>query len=354
MFSLDLELTKSCNLNCEYCFVTDKKQQYLDFQEAIARINCAKDRAKLLNQKSINIDFTGGEPLLAFDLIKDIIEYCNNDKYYKFQYGIVTNGTLFTETVANFCRLHDVAINLSLDGNKSSHDKKRVNKNGVGSYSMIMGNLKNFIDYPAPIIVNMVISKENAKNFYEDFLHIYELGFKRIRSVLDINHKWTREELRILEEQFSQCANYYFMMNKDGQKVYWDFAEDGIERILSPRKDYFCKNGIDSFLIDVKGNFHNCSICEEDGFSIIGNMKEGVDESKLRQWRVYKRQLKKRCLECDINTFCSQCDCVFLNKKLTGDYYQVPEHYCMLTNIQYSLCEKLIERVRQYKSYRRC
>ncbi|WP_181899342.1 radical SAM protein [Lachnotalea glycerini] len=354
MFSLDLELTKSCNLNCKYCFESEKKQQYIDFEEVIARIDCAKDRAKALKQNVINIDFTGGEPLLAFNLIKSIVEYCNGTEDYKFQYGIVTNGTLFTDKIASFCGLHDVAINLSLDGNKSSHDKNRINKNGDGSYSVIMGNLKNFIDYPAPVVANMVITMENVKDFYEDFLHIYRLGFKRIRSVLDISHKWNSEELRVLEEQFLQCADYYYMQNKDGQKIYWNFAEDGIERILNPRKEYFCKNGIDSFLADVDGNLHNCSICEEDEFSIIGTVEEGINEEKIKQWRTYKRQLKEKCLDCKMQTFCAQCDCVFLNKKITGDYYCVPEHYCVLTHIQYSLCEKMIDKVRQYKNYRRC
>lgn len=355
MFNLELELTKSCNLACKYCFEQHKQKDSIGIEELIQRVDFALKRAQFLKIKDINIDFTGGEPLLQFHIIKEIIHYC--DTYcgdYQFQYGIVTNGTLFTEEVKDYCNEHDIAVNLSLDGAEQTQNRNRVLRGGTGSYQKVHENIQNFLECKAPVVVNSVISKNAIQEVYYNFLHILNLGFRRIRTVIDFMDEWNREDLKKLSEQFEKCADYYFQKNRDGFQVYWNFIEDGLEHLLNKHEHYFCGSGIVSFLIDTEGVIHNCSICEEDDFSCIGTVKEGIWEERLKEWGNYHRCLEEKCQNCDINTFCSQCDCVFLNKKISGEYHIVPEQYCQLMNIQYRLCRQMISRMKEYKNYRRC
>lgn len=348
MFTIVLELTKSCNLHCNYCFELKNSNYIISYEEAIERIDFSLKRAYFLGIKDIFIDFTGGEPLLAFDTIMDVVIALKSEKYndFSFKYGMVTNGTLFDSEKKDFLEKQEFNLAVSLDGNESSHNINRIMKNGKGSYSSIIRNLPLFINFAKPVAINMIITNNNFANFFVNFNSVLELGFKIIRTALDITSKWEKDDLELLEKELYNVADKYFEINKNGMVVYWDFIEEGMKSISNVPSNYSCGAGIISLFISVDGTIRCCGMCEKNG--IIGNINNGINEEELRKWDTYSHKLPDRCLECSIVDYCPQRSCTFINEALKNDKEKLSK-YCEWYRIRYDICNNMIRRIKEYR-----
>ncbi len=348
MFTIELEVTRKCNLMCEYCFEEKGEEKVLTIEEALRRVEFALGRAEQLGIFDIYIDFTGGEPLLALDTIKNIVYILERNKYKKFsfQYGLVTNGVLFNERVKEFLQKYNFDVTLSLDGDELSHDVNRKLKNGMGSYFLIEKNIDNLLGYNKKVAVNMVIASNNYRKFFNNFSYIINKGFKIIRTKLDINSVWSEKEMEILKKELDRAAELYFNLNKNGQIVYWDFIEEGVEAISGRVDNYFCGSGIISLYITVNGGIKCCSVCEQTG--TIGSMESGIDEEEIKKLSKYSRKLQGKCKECNISAYCPQCDCIFLNKAFSENEKKL-EKYCKWYQIRYELSRDIMEKVKNYR-----
>lgn len=148
--SITLEVTEACNLRCKYCIYSDHydySREYsnkkLDFETARAAIDFLYNH----NSKAsmIGVSFYGGEPLIAFDLIKQCLVHIKRRYSERLPdvYNITTNGTLLTQKIVDFLVLNNFRILVSLDGPLFIHDKCRVKTNGIGTYNQIYSNLIN-------------------------------------------------------------------------------------------------------------------------------------------------------------------------------------------------------------------
>lgn len=345
-FSIILEVTKRCNLACTYCYKEEMPgPKEIDFSEAVQRIDIGLRRADELNISNIHVEFTGGEPLLKFNLIKQIIDYFSMENFrnYSFVYSMVTNGTLFYDEVKKYCEDYKFALSLSLDGPEQIYNKNRILKSGSGAFSDI--KIDNFIDYDGMVTANMVISEDNYMEFYNSFKYIIERGFTRIKSVSDMHKIWTEDEIKVLEKNFRECAELYFVCNKYGQKISWSFIDDKILSIMQPMKHYFCGAGVIAWFFDVTGNIRNCNACESLEVSKLGHIQDGVDEELIKPYGHFKRQLGAECEECEIKKYCMACDCVFLNKQITGRYDTVPQPFCRFSKISYDISKHVISKM---------
>ncbi|MDD5005949.1 MAG: radical SAM protein [Candidatus Omnitrophica bacterium] len=129
--SLNLSITTRCNLDCDYCYLRGLKSEDMSLKTACTAID------KLHPDTII---FYGGEPLLKFELINDIVEYAKR-KYRIKKFMIVTNGTLFSKKIVDFMQSNDFRIIISLDGERKSHDAHRKFLNGQSSYDVIFNNI---------------------------------------------------------------------------------------------------------------------------------------------------------------------------------------------------------------------
>jgi len=348
MFTIELELTKCCNLQCNYCFEIKNSDYIISYEEAIERINFSLNKINETGTKDIYIDFTGGEPLLAFDTISKVVTSLQSEKYknYNFSFGLVSNGTLFDSEKKDFFEKYEFDLTVSLERKQSGHDINRIMKNGTGSYNSIIKNLAYFKSYTKPVAINMTITNNNFEHFSDSFISIYELGFKIIRSKLDLNSKWKNEDLELLKQEFYKVADKYFEINKDGLKVYWDFIEEGLESIINVRSSYFCGAGIISFCISVDGTVRCCGMCENNG--IIGNIKNGISKKEFEKYSSYSYKLPDRCLGCSIIDYCPQRDCIFLNEALSDDEEKLNK-YCEWYNLRYEVCSYIIRKNEEYR-----
>lgn len=149
---LILIVTENCNLRCEYCIYSDKYPKDIKYSDLKMDFDTAKlaideyfrlhsKREEYGLNKTPNISFYGGEPLLNFELIKQCVEYIKKIDSSTIFY-ITTNGTIMTDEITKFLSENNFIVTFSLDGNKENHDRNRIVINKIGTFDVIYKNIK--------------------------------------------------------------------------------------------------------------------------------------------------------------------------------------------------------------------
>jgi len=206
-FNLTLLVTEDCNLRCIYCFEPSKRPKSMPFNVAKTAIDKYLSRED--GPEVVSIDFSGGEPLLEFDLIKKVFEYCTTQGSWnkKFRMSLGTNGTVLTKEMREWFTSHPCfQISLSLDGTKEVHDYNRSN-----SYDKIIENIDFFRQYDQT--VKMTISPYTIPRLADCIVHIHELGLKPEANVVFEDIWGAPEEkaklLRIYARELDKLVDFY-------------------------------------------------------------------------------------------------------------------------------------------------
>lgn len=251
---LSLIVTEKCNLDCVYCFVVDKSDREMSEEIAFETVE------RYLNSTSpefdyVQIDFTGGEPLLCFPLISRVVEHVISGKWLKrFSFSIGTNGTLITPKIRKWADNYPcVTFALSFDGLQEAHDRNRSN-----SYKTVMSNIDFFKKWP-DAKVKMTIGPDNVDKIAASVKHIHELGLDVAANVVfeDMWGDRKNEYLKIFDEQLLELIEFYGQ-NLDLNPPY--LLNVPLEAVLFPRKKShrFCGSGRNMVAVDVEGNEYPC------------------------------------------------------------------------------------------------
>lgn len=292
-----LIITYDCNLKCTYCYEPKK-----------AHHRMTADKAKEIIRKEIEglddsysnviIQFMGGEPLLCFDLIKEVSEWIWSQDF-KVEIRNIhapTNGTILTEDMREWLiRNKDrFSLALSFDGNKLMQNKNRTMSSREIDLDFFA---KTFPD----VAVKMTLSPDTISYFYEGFKYLHDLGFNEIGPSLAIgdNIGWTKEHLTILAEQLNLIVDY-LLENPDVHKVgnldipVWDILDkDAMDRSCRVGKDIIC--------YDYNGVSYPCHI-----FSPItldsekSAMSRNIDFNEVREKTT-------SCVKCVLGKTCTRC-----------------------------------------------
>ena len=178
---ITLMLVQSCNMSCKYCYA--EEGVYND--EGKMDINTAKNSFEFLVKNSkvdeLGVILFGGEPLIAYDVIKELLEYIRRREKEigkKVHINMTTNGTLINEEVEKLFETYDVHMMISIDGDKETHDSNRYFKNKIGSYELVLEKTKKFREQ-GKLTARATISSGKQDLVYT-FRHLQELGFKSI------------------------------------------------------------------------------------------------------------------------------------------------------------------------------
>lgn len=350
---LTLEVTEACNLRCKYCVFNDNYENYrplttkqMDWDTARRGIDYAHSLVKDRDKKTFNLSFYGGEPLTNISLIRKSVEY-SRQKFdgWSLLYNLTTNLTVLDESILNFLSENNIRLTVSLDGDQSNHDAKRVFKNGKGTHSTIMENLEKI--------------RSKKPEYYEKSIsfitvHSYDLPFENLCNFYENNEYVQGKSLRFSNVN-PYDTDYYERYPWDTHKKkesLTQFKENLFEKIknkepLSPLESHFdakissslnflkfrafSKFGqtclFDSRLyLDTKGRFH---VCEKLNHTLsIGNLESGLDYEKMvNMLKNFAQLLEERCSECDIRFICSRCFAPF-----TWDgNFRIPEGFCERT-----------------------
>ena len=225
--ALCLHVAHTCNLNCEYCFASQGKYHG---DRALMSPEVGKRALDFLIENSgtrtnLEVDFFGGEPLMNWEVVKEIVRYGRElEKTHKkkFRFTLTTNGVLLDDDVIDFANKEMHNVVLSLDGRKEIHDNLRKTVNGKGSYDMIVPKFQHFIEKRGDRGYYMRGTfTHNNVDFTNDIFHMADLGFTELsmEPVVckpDDPYALTEEDLPILFDQYELLAKEMLRRDKEG------------------------------------------------------------------------------------------------------------------------------------------
>lgn len=205
-----IHTTKECNMNCTYCYEKDKTSKYT-WEEVKEYIN------KLIDNRTsdvFNIEFLGGEPLMAFDIIKNTVEYIKDTfSCIKIHYTITTNGTILTEDILQFLKQHSdiITFGASMDGNISAN-QLRLMKSGINSHDLVINNMKTLISNDISNYIHIVAHPYNVAYIKDSINHLYSLGIRNIavgivETTIDIDEHFINRYIHELNKVSDDIRN---------------------------------------------------------------------------------------------------------------------------------------------------
>jgi len=323
---LTFVVTQECNLRCKYCYMTGKNDAHkMTFQVAKDAIDFFLEyHADFFDKDYIILDFIGGEPLLEIDLIDEIVDYFkyvtfkkNHPWFSGYKINIATNGLLYSSPkVQHFIAKNkeNLSIGISIDGMKEKHDLQRVYPDGRGSYEDVEKNVRLWVKQFPHASTKVTVGHDDLKYVKDSIIHLWNLGIRDVPANVVFEDVWEEGDDQIWQEQLFSLADYIL------ENHLWDrvntslfYEQLGFRQGEDEINKNFCGTG-KSFAIDAEGNLYPCvryldySLNEKKAIS-FGNIYTGVDEEKLRPFRILttKNQSPKECLECPVSTGCSYC-----------------------------------------------
>jgi len=257
-----LTLTNNCNLKCKYCYEehNDRKSAIMDFETAKEKITKYMEMDDGLDM--VEIQFFGGEPFLAFPLIKKIVSWFHTKEWKKQHvFFIPTNVTLLDDEIEKWLieNKKDVKMGFSLDGTKTAHNLGRDN-----SYDRVVKNIPFFKEHFPEQIVKMTIYEETLPYIAESVIDLEEKGLLFAANVVfeDIWGTGEKKEklLELYEDQLSQLVDYYAARP---HLVPVTLVDRKIEYLADSKKKAkknikFCGGGVQTVGMDVQGNEYPC------------------------------------------------------------------------------------------------
>ncbi len=314
-----LHAAHDCNLRCRYCFAG--AGEYHLRKRTLMKAETGKAALDWLVQKSGNrvnleVDFFGGEPLMNFKAIREIVAYGRelektHNKHFKFT--TTTNGLLLTDEVIDFLNREMDNVVLSIDGRKEVHDRMRPSPNGSGSYDRVLpGALKlarsrNQQRY----YVRGTFTAHNL-DFSKDVLHLADTGFEQISIepvVADPNcgYALTEEHLPKIFEEYESLAREYMKRRKDGRWFsFFHFMVDLQGGPCLRKRLTGCGAGNEYVAVTPEGDIYPChQFVGREGFQ-MGSVLDGSFDSALQQKFAANNVLSKEaCRTCWARFFCS-------------------------------------------------
>ncbi|MBQ7688551.1 MAG: radical SAM protein [Clostridia bacterium] len=339
---LCLQVTQFCNLVCLYCAyanITDGTTQRnhsakkMDLETAKRAVDFYYEHSWKRNKCAIS--FYGGEPLIAFDLIKEVILYA--EKRFlgkKLTFNMTTNGTLLTEEMMDFLAAHEVAVMFSIDGPKKIHDNNRKRADGTGSFSAACENLKKMwkkyedAGITSHLSVNMVL---HPKNDLDDVFELFDDPFFANDIVVRggrATEEYLEEKLEQKPEFFEKSAYQYFLCWLDllniveNVKVSPIFRTKvaGSEESINKLNDLMeglpdegapggpCVPGERRLFVNTDGDFFPCEkVSELEDVLKIGNLSHGFDEEKAAAILDVATLTAEKCRSCWAFRHCGVC-----------------------------------------------
>ncbi|MEG2039340.1 MAG: thioether cross-link-forming SCIFF peptide maturase, partial [Oscillospiraceae bacterium] len=329
--SMCLHIAHDCNLRCKYCFAD--KGAY-EGGRSMMSLEVGKKAIDFLIKQSqgrhnLEVDFFGGEPLMNFEVVKDIVKYARsiekeNDKNFKFT--ITTNGLLLTDDKIDFINKEMCNVVLSSDGRPEVNDKMRVHIDGTGSYDSFMPKFKKLVAQRGDkeYYIRATFTKYN-KDFMQDVLHFYNEGFEQISVepvVTDPKYPYalTEEDLPDIYAEYDRLANKLIEMRKEDKFFnFFHFMMDLEQGPCAIKRLRGCGCGNEYIAVTPDGDVYPCHQFvghEEWKMGTLDSIElDPVMKEKFAHSTVY---CKAECKSCWAKFYCSG-GCNAANMNYCGD-----------------------------------
>ena len=325
-------LTTICNLKCKYCYEGIEKKYSLMPSYII-------DLAlKFLFEKIINTDeilqivLHGGEPFLAFEEMKYLVAKSSNLAYEKninIQYMVTTNATILNEEMIEFICDNIKNITISIDGDRETHDFLRPFKDGSGTHSIVVKNLKKLLDKIPDLTVRLTYNHQTVEKLFENVKFIIDLGVKCVIPARDMfDENWDYQKFNLLKNELLKIRNYL----GDRHDIVISMLDT---RNIKPLNT--CGGGLTSFNFYTDGSIYPCTITVGNEEFNLGNVMGGIDWKKRDKLLSYSEELNQECVGCIFYNFCEQTRCKMINKMMNNDYCKASPVSCKEKHIIYQV-----------------
>ncbi len=316
--ALCLHIAHDCNLACQYCFAEEGEYHG---RRALMSFEVGKKALDFLvansgSRRNLEVDFFGGEPLMNWEVVKQLVEYgrsieeANNKK---FRFTLTTNGVLLNDDILDFVNKEMGNIVLSTDGRKEVHDRMRPFRNGKGSYDLIMPKFKKVADSrnQTNYYVRGTFTHYNL-DFSNDVLSLADQGFKQI-SVEPVvaspedAYALRTEDLPQIFEEYDKLAVEMIKREKEGRGFnFFHFMIDLTGGPCVYKRLSGCGSGTEYLAVTPWGDLYPCHQFVGNEDFLLGNVDDGIVRKNIceefKQCNVYS---KPKCKDCFAKLFCS-------------------------------------------------
>ncbi|MBE5899405.1 MAG: thioether cross-link-forming SCIFF peptide maturase [Lachnospiraceae bacterium] len=316
--ALCLHIAHDCNLACKYCFAEEGeykgKRELMSYEVGKKALDFLV--ANSGSRKNLEVDFFGGEPLMNFQVVKDLVKYGRSieEKSNKhFRFTLTTNGVLLNDEIMEFANENMDNVVLSIDGRKEIHDMMRPFPSGDGSYDLIVPKFIKFADSrnQEKYYVRGTFTHNNL-DFSKDVLHLADLGFKQI-SVEPVVAKDTddyairEEDLPKLYEEYDNLAKE--MVERHGTDREFNFFHFMIDLEGGPcvyKRLSGCGSGTEYLAVTPIGDLYPCHQFVGDTDFLMGNVDTGIKNTELQsEFKSCNVYAKEECRKCFARFYCS-------------------------------------------------
>ncbi len=316
--ALCLHIAHDCNLACKYCFAEEGEYHG---RKALMSLEVGKKALDFLvansgNRVNLEVDFFGGEPLMNWQVVKELVAYgrsLEEANYKKFRFTLTTNGVLLDDEVLEFANKEMANVVMSIDGRKEIHDLMRPHRGGQGSYDEVVpkyikaAESRNQMNY----YVRGTFTRNNL-DFSEDVKHLANLGFEQI-SVEPVvaadteDYALREEDIPTILSEYDKLASEYIRRKKEGKGFnFFHFMIDLEGGPCVAKRLSGCGSGTEYLAVTPWGDLYPCHQFVGQEEFLMGNVEEGIVRTDIvdtfKKCNVYA---KEKCRDCFAKFYCS-------------------------------------------------
>ena len=317
--ALCLHIAHDCNLACKYCFAEEGeyhgRRALMSFEVGKKAIDFLLENSG--NRRNLEVDFFGGEPLMNWNVVKQIVEYGRSketefDK--KFRFTLTTNGMLLNDEVMEFANREMSNVVLSLDGRKEVNDAMRPTRGGKGSYDVIVPKFKKFAEQREGVkdyYIRGTFTRNNLE-FSKDVIHFADLGFRQtsmepVVGEEDESYAIRWEDIPKVKEEYDILAKEYIKRKKEGRGFnFFHFNIDLKQGPCVAKRLSGCGSGTESLAVTPWGDFYPCHQFVGKEEFLLGNVDTGIVKNDIcNEFKLCNVYAKPKCRDCFARFYCS-------------------------------------------------
>lgn len=316
--ALCLHIAHTCNLNCSYCFASQGKYHG---DRAVMSFEVGKQALDFLvansgSRKNLEVDFFGGEPLMNFDVVRELVAYARSiekEHNKKFRFTLTTNGLLIDDDVIEFANQEMSNVVLSLDGRKEIHDRFRVDYAGNGSFEQIVPKFQKLVAARGGKNYYMRGTFTHANpDFLEDIKQMLALGFTELSMEPVVcapgdPSELTEEDLPVVLSQYEKLAELMLEREKEGKPfTFYHYMIDLNGGPCIYKRISGCGSGTEYMAVTPWGDLYPChQFVGEEEFK-LGDIWNGVtNKEKQQEFAGCNVYAHTECRDCWARLYCS-------------------------------------------------
>lgn len=340
--ALCLHVAHTCNLNCEYCFAAQGKYHG---ERALMSFEVGKRALDFLiensgTRRNLEVDFFGGEPLMNFDVVKDLVKYARSVEQAHgkhFRFTLTTNGMLLDDDVIEFANKEMDNVVLSLDGRKCVNDRFRKTAGGQGSFDVIVPKFQKFVKARGDKSYYM---RGTFTHFNPDFTNdiqtMLDLGFDELSMEPVVcpptdAYALTEDDKHVLFDEYEKLANMMIARRKEGKPfTFYHYMLDLDGGPCIYKRVSGCGSGTEYMAVTPTGELYPCHQFVGNADYLMGDIWQGVKRTDIRdKFKKCNAYSRKECADCWARLYCSG-GCAANAYNATGDVNGVYKYGCDL------------------------